>query len=147
MASKNARQLRKKPTEAELRLWSAIRRRQLDGLRFRRQVPLGSFIVDFACYDARLVIELDGGQHAEQQQADAARTAWLESRGFQVLRFWNNEVFENLDGVLTVIRDAAITEPSKKSPSPSMGEGWDGGGTFLRRPPSLTLPRKGGGDS
>lgn len=129
MASKNARQLRKKPTDAELRLWSAIRRRQLDGLRFRRQVPLGAFIVDFACYDARLVIELDGGQHVESGDDDAARTQWLESRGFQVLRFWNDEVFKNLDGVLTVIRDAAVTEPSEKSPSPLMEEGWGGGGT------------------
>ena len=107
MASKNARQLRSNATDAELRLWSALRRRQVDGLRFRRQVPLGRFIADFACYDARLVVELDGGQHVESGDDDAARTQWLESRGFRVLRFWNQEIFENLDGVLAVIRQAA----------------------------------------
>jgi very-short-patch-repair endonuclease len=114
MASKNAKQLRSKATEAELRLWSVIRRRQLDGLRFRRQVPLGPFIVDFACYDARLVVELDGGQHGETTEADAARTQWLEGRGFRVVRFWNPEIFENLDGVLTVIRNATMTDPSEE---------------------------------
>jgi very-short-patch-repair endonuclease len=107
MASKNARQLRSNATDAELCLWSALRRRQVDGLRFRRQVPLGRFIADFACYDARLVVELDGGQHVENGDDDAARTQWLKSRGFRVLRFWNQEIFENLDGVLAVIRQAA----------------------------------------
>ena len=110
MASQNARRLRSNPTEAELRLWSRLRRRQLDGLRFRRQVPLGRFIVDFSCYDERLVIELDGGQHLESREEDAARTQWLESRGFRVLRFWNDEVFKNMDGVLETIRAAAGSE-------------------------------------
>jgi very-short-patch-repair endonuclease len=110
MASQNARRLRSNPTEAELRLWSRLRRRQLDGLRFRRQVPLGRFIVDFSCYDERLVIELDGGQHLENHEEDAARTQWLESRGFRVLRFWNDEVFKNMDGVLETIRAAAGSE-------------------------------------
>jgi ATP-dependent helicase HrpA/adenine-specific DNA-methyltransferase len=109
MASKNARQLRGHATEAELQLWSAIRRRQLDDLRFRRQVPLGRFVVDFACYDVRLVVELDGGQHSDSQGDDAARTQWLEGRGFRVLRFWNNEIFENLDGVLEMIRKTAAS--------------------------------------
>jgi very-short-patch-repair endonuclease len=109
MASKNARQLRGTATEAELRLWSAIRRRQLDGLRFRRQVPLGRFVVDFVCYDVRLVVELDGGQHSDSQDDDAARTQWLESRGFRVVRFWNHEVFENLNGVLDVIGETAAS--------------------------------------
>lgn len=111
MASQNARRLRSRPTEAEQRLWSALRRRQLDGLRFRRQVPLGRYIVDFSCYDERLVIELDGGQHGNCNEEDASRTRWLESRGFCVLRFWNNEVFENLDGVLETIR-SAVFRPS-----------------------------------
>lgn len=128
MASKNARQLRSNATEAELRLWSALRRHQLDGLRFRRQVPLGPFIVDFACYDARLVVELDGGQHAESGNGDAARTRWLDSRGFRVLRFWNNEVFENMEGVLTVIRNAAAIDSSAGSTSSLMGKGRGGGG-------------------
>ena len=107
MASKNACTLRRQMTDAERTLWTALRRRQIDGLRFRRQVPLGRFIVDFACYDARLVIELDGGQHADHAQEDAARTAWLETRGFRVLRFWNSEIGENLEAVLEAIREAA----------------------------------------
>jgi very-short-patch-repair endonuclease len=104
MALRQAQYLRRNPTEAEQKLWSALRRRQLDGLRFRRQVPLGRYIVDLACYEARLVIEVDGGQHRELQESDAVRTQWLEENGFCVLRFWNNEIFENLDTVLEAIR-------------------------------------------
>jgi len=115
MALQNARRLRSNPTEAEQHLWAALRRRQLDGLRFRRQVPLGRYIVDFSCYDARVVVELDGGQHAESREDDAARTQWLEDRGFRVLRFWNNEIFENLEGVLEVVRSAASTPPTEIS--------------------------------
>ena len=85
-------------SEAEQKLWARLRGRGLQGYKFRRQVPLGPFIVDFCCYDERLVIELDGGQ-----RRDPARTLWLESRGFRVLRFWNSEVLENMDGVLTRI--------------------------------------------
>ena len=103
----NARNLRRGQTEAEQKLWARLRGRGLDGYKFRRQVPLGRFIADFACYDARLVVELDGGQHVENGDDDAARTQWLKSRGFRVLRFWNQEIFENLDGVLAVIRQAA----------------------------------------
>ena len=99
-----ARGLRRNPTEAEQRLWSRLRRRQLDGVRFRRQVPLGRYIVDFACLSARLVIEIDGGQHAWKAEQDALRTSWLETNGFRVLRFWNNEVLGNIDGVLETIR-------------------------------------------
>jgi very-short-patch-repair endonuclease len=79
-----------------------LRRRQLDGLRFRRQVPLGRFIVDFSCYDERLVIELDGSPHADEERSakDQERTRWLESHDFTVLRFWNSEVLGNMDGVL-----------------------------------------------
>ncbi len=95
-----ARNLRHNQTTAEELLWARLRNRQLGGHKFRRQVPLGRFIVDLACYDSRLVVEVDGGQHAESEAEDAARTAWLESRGFRVLRFWNNEVQENLEGIL-----------------------------------------------
>ena len=112
-------------TEAEQRLWSALRRRQLDGLRFRRQVPLGGFIVDLACYDARLVIELDGGQHAESEAEDAARSQWLEERGFRVLRFWNNDIFENLEGVLEVIRKSIAPDPEMKNSLPLDGGGME----------------------
>ena len=95
-----ARALRRNQTTAEQRLWSRLRNRQLERHKFRRQVPLGRYIVDFSCYDSRLVIELDGGQHGERSVEDALRTQWLESRGFRVLRFWNNEVEENMDSVL-----------------------------------------------
>jgi very-short-patch-repair endonuclease len=98
-----ARKLRSNPTDAEMRLWSRLRRKQVDGHRFRRQVPLGSYVVDFACLEARLIVEVDGGQHGER---DAARTAWLEAQGFRVLRFWNNDVLENTDGVIEAIRGA-----------------------------------------
>ena len=93
-----ARDLRQQMTDAERFLWSRLRRRFL-GAKFRRQVPLGPFIVDFACMRRKLVIEVDGGQHLESS-ADAARDRWLAENGFRVLRFWNHEVLQNLDGVL-----------------------------------------------
>jgi very-short-patch-repair endonuclease len=95
--------LRKNRTEAELRLWQSLRRRQLNGSRFRQQVPLGRYVVDFLCVKSRLIIEIDGGQHAEDTESDEERTVWLASRGFRVIRFWNNDVLENIEGVLAVI--------------------------------------------
>ena len=89
------------------------------GLQFRRQLPLGRYIVDFACPAARLIVEVDGGQHAEAR--DAGRTAWLEGQGFRVLRFWNNEVLGNLDGVLTAIAKAVT--PPLPGPPPQGGRG------------------------
>jgi len=86
-------------TEAEKRLWVRIRDRQLEGFKFRRQHPVGRYVADFACIEAKLIVELDGGQHADNPK-DLERTVWLESQGWCVIRFWNNEVFENLDGVL-----------------------------------------------
>lgn len=80
-----------------------LRRRQVDGFRFRRQRPIGPYIVDFVCLSARLVIEVDGGQHADDVAWDTARTRWLESQGYRVIRFWNNEVLGNPDGVYEVI--------------------------------------------
>jgi very-short-patch-repair endonuclease len=106
MASSIARTLRRNPTDAERRLWSRLRKRQLEGSRFRRQAPLGSYVVDFACLAARLVIEVDGGQHSWRTERDTARTSWLEANGFRVLRFWNNEVLASTDGVLETIRRA-----------------------------------------
>lgn len=105
MSVRRARELRGSPTDAESKLWSRLRRRQLDGHRFRRQVPLGPYVIDFACFDVRLIVEVDGGQHAKETAIrDAARTAWLEGEGFRVLRFWNNEVLGNIDGVIETIR-------------------------------------------
>jgi very-short-patch-repair endonuclease len=109
MSIENARRLRKTLTEAEQKLWSALRQRQIGGYRFRRQVPIGDFVVDFACLSECLIIEIDGGQHAENREQDDARTAWLGSRGYRVIRFWNNEVLGNLDGVVRVILSALQT--------------------------------------
>ena len=104
MASPVARKLRKSPTAAERKLWAKLRDKQLDGFRFRRQVPMGGFVVDFFCPAAKLIVELDGGQHARQVSADDARTAWLRGRGHRVVRYWNNDVIENLEGVLEALR-------------------------------------------
>jgi len=98
-----ARALRKSQTDAEAILWSRLRNRQVAGRKFRRQVPLLGYIADFASLDSKLIIELDGGQHAEQVEADERRTRELEAVGFIVLRFWNADVFSNLDGVLETI--------------------------------------------
>jgi len=106
MANRRARQLRSALTDAERKLWLHLRRRRIDGHRFRRQAPFGPYIVDFACLSARLIVEVDGGQHTDQSASDARRTAWLESQGFRVMRFWNNEVLGDIDGVLGVIADA-----------------------------------------
>jgi len=90
-------------TDAEKRLWGSLRASQLDNCKFVRQFPIGPFIVDFACRGAKLVIELDGGQHAESG-GDAERTRMIETFGYHVIRFWNHEVLTNLDGVLETIR-------------------------------------------
>ena len=97
-------------------LWRSLKARQLDGIKFRRQQPIGKFIVDFVCFEKRIVIELDGGQHAVTKSKDNDRDRWLADKGFIVMRFWNNDVFENLDGVLAVIRQKCL---SKTSPSPA----------------------------
>ena len=103
-----ARALRRAPTEAERALWKHIRLRQLEGHKFRRQQPIGSFIVDFVCFERRLVVELDGGQHATQVALDAGRTAWLEAQGFRVMRFWNHEVLRDTEAVKETIRRALL---------------------------------------
>jgi len=101
-----ARRLRGDMTEAEKRLWYLLRGHRFGGVKFKRQVPVGPYIVDFASISQRLIIELDGGQHDSQREHDARRTAWLEADGYRVIRFWNNEVFENLDFVLQTISGA-----------------------------------------
>ena len=95
-----AKELRKNQTDAEKVLWNKLRNRQINGYKFRRQVPVGAYIVDFMCVSVKLIIELDGGQHAEQQDYDQKRSAYLETKSFQVIRFWNNEILTNIDGVL-----------------------------------------------
>lgn len=91
-------------TDAERRLRAALRQNQVDGARFRRQAPIGRYVADFVCLEHRLIVELDGGQHADPAEQDRQRTEWLESQGFHVLRFWNNEVLENLEGVVFAIQ-------------------------------------------
>ena len=98
-----AKQLRKKSTNAEDLIWSQLRARQLHGIKFRRQQPIGKYIVDFASFEKRIVIELDGGHHRKNKENDIERDRFLTGNGFTVLRFWNNDVFENLDGVLEAI--------------------------------------------
>lgn len=118
----NARTLRSNMTLAERKLWNALRSRQLEGNRFRRQHPIGPYIADFACIDQSVVIELDGGQHQDQVAYDERRTAFLRMHGWKVLRFWNNDVLHNLDGVLTKIVEVLNAIPPSQ-PSPCEGEG------------------------
>jgi very-short-patch-repair endonuclease len=122
---RRAKSLRRELTQAERKLWSVLRNRQLSGAKFRRQQPIGPFIADFVCHDRRLIIEADGGQHADSI-ADKRRTSFLESKGYRVLRFWNNDILNNLDGVAQVIASALSTphpaQAAPESPSPSRGE-------------------------
>jgi len=111
MASETARRLRAEMTDAERKLWSLLRRKQLQGFRFRRQIPIGPYIADFACMAQHLIVELDGGQHAERVHYDEGRTTWLAGVGYRVLRFWNGEVFTNTDGVVETIRLALLDPP------------------------------------
>ena len=111
-----ARRLRRHQTDVERILWLRLRDRRLGGWKFKRQAPVGRYIVDFACADARVIVELDGGQHATST-TDAARTQVLEAFGYLVLRFWNNEVLENLDGVLETIF-AALNKHAPEPPHP-----------------------------
>jgi very-short-patch-repair endonuclease len=92
-------------TDAERRLWQSLRNRRLNGAKFRRQMAIGPFFVDFACVASRLAIEIDGGQHAERVAQDERRTAYITAQGYRVLRFWNNEVLRNTEGVLAAIAD------------------------------------------
>jgi len=101
--TERARQLRKNHTDAEQFVWAKLRSRRLGGYKFRRQMPIGPYIVDFVCLEARLILELDGGQHTEQKDYDTARTQWFQSQGFEVLRFWNHEVLEDWESVEEVI--------------------------------------------
>jgi len=108
-----ARRLRANETNPEMQLWRLLRRLPTFGTHFRRQVPIGPYVADFACLAARLVIELDGAQHANTENAlrDSVRTGWLEGEGYKVLRFWNSEIAENRAGVLAVIYEALYGSP------------------------------------
>jgi len=147
-----AKQLRSNSTDVERVLWRLLRAHRLADFKFRRQVPIGPYIADFVCFEHRLVVELDGGQHADALEQDAGRDAWLGDQGFRVLRFWNNEVLDNLDGVLTKILEELSPSPQPLShegrgaviqqapaitalaPSPLMGEGWGEGADKQKDP-------------
>ena len=112
-----ARSLRKSFTDAELRLWQLLRSRNLKKFKFRRQHPIGSYTVDFVCLERRLVIEVDGGQHQQQTRYDSKRTAGLESAGYRVLRFWDNDVLMRTDDVMQAI-DLALHGSPHPNPLP-----------------------------
>lgn len=104
MNPERIKNLRKNLTYAERLLWRQLRAKNFQGLKFRRQEPIGDYIVDFVCFEKNLILEIDGGQHAENKQKDIERDKWFESQGFRTLRFWNNEVITNLAGVIEKIR-------------------------------------------
>jgi|SRR5581483_5110334 len=117
-----ARTLRRNQTDAEKRLWRCLRAREFQGVKFRRQQPLGPYVADFCSFDEKVVVELDGGQHALKREKDAKRTEYLKQSGFKVIRVWDNEVLANLEGVLEHIRQSLDKHPSPR-PSPARGEG------------------------
>jgi very-short-patch-repair endonuclease len=119
----NARLLRANSTDAERRLWYYLRHRRLSGYRFLRQVPIGRFVVDFVCIRARLIVEIDGGEHAESVIEDLERTLHLARAGFRVIRFWNDEALQRTEAVLESILEALIQACPHPDPLPQAGEG------------------------
>jgi len=123
-AHHRARALRRHLTDAERRVWWIVRAKQIDGHRFRRQVPIGPYIADFACHEARLIIEIDGGHHDPASPQEIERRRFPEGQGYRLLRFWNNDVLQNLEGVWTMISAAlAASSPASPPPRPSPIEG------------------------
>ena len=127
-----AKRMRSAPTDAEACLWLHLRAGRFRGFKFKRQQPIGTYIVDFVCFDRRLVIEVDGGQHIAHAVRDAARTAWLESRGFIVVRFWNDAVLKEANDVLEEILMRLEAQSRRATPLPAL---------------RATLSRKGRGRS
>ncbi len=119
-ATPRSRRLRRDATDAERRLWNCLRDRRLGGFKFVRQEPIGPYVADFCCRETRLVVEIDGGQHADSKR-DRTRDAWLLGRGYRVMRFWNNDVLENSDGVLEAMLELLRTAPHP-DPLPVNGE-------------------------
>ena len=104
-----SKKLRRNSTEAEKRLWGRLRSKQMCGLKFRRQQQIGNYIADFVCFEKGVIVELDGGQHATDLEHDKQREDWLKAEGFIVVRFWNTDVFENIEGVWDAIRNRLLT--------------------------------------
>jgi very-short-patch-repair endonuclease len=125
MTRQRARALRKRMTDAERLLWRHLRNRELGGWKFRRQYPVGPFIVDFICLEKNVVIEVDGGQHADKEELDSQRSAYLNKMGYKVFRFWDNEVLQEtqavLTGILAILAKSYQNSPSPQ-PSPPSGE-------------------------
>jgi very-short-patch-repair endonuclease len=117
MTRQFAKTLRKQMTDAERLLWRHLRNRGLGGWKFRRQYPVGPFIVDFICLEKNVAIEVDGGQHAENEEQDIQRSAYLNKMGYRVLRFWNNQVLQETEAVLEAIF-AILADNKQNSPSP-----------------------------
>ena len=121
-----ARGLRRRQTDAERRVWARLRHRRLQGAKFARQVPIRAYAADFCCRELKVIVELDGGQHAVQARSDTERTVFLEALGYRVLRIWNNDALANTDGVLQRIAQALVARPSPRpSPQRGEGEGWE----------------------
>lgn len=120
-----AKKLRKNITDAEQLLWQCLRDRRLGGYKFRRQHPIGAVIVDFVCLEKKLIIEVDGGQHGKQLEADAKRSDYLREKGYRVLRFWNNGVLQETESVLSVVHSCLIEHmpPHPALLPPMRGEG------------------------
>ncbi len=112
--TERAKDLRKSSTDAERFLWKLLRTKQVEGLKFRRQQPIGKYIADFVCFEKSLIIEVDGGQHSTDKDAD--RDSWLISQGFKVLRFWNHDVLLNIEGVVEMIRESCLPHPPLPPP-------------------------------
>ena len=108
MLTTTAKKLRKNQTRVEAILWNRLRAKQVEGIKFRRQQPIENFIVDFVSFEKRIIIEVDGGQHAEKKQTDLKRDQFLIDNGFKVLRLWNNDVLENINGVMEIIRKECL---------------------------------------
>ena len=141
LITKRARNLQNNPTEAEKKLWNRLKNNQL-GVKFRRQYPIKNYIVDFACKETGTIIEIDGGQHNVQKDYDEKRTQILNKNGFTVLRFWNNEIFENIEGVMATIANN-ISPPASATaePSPPLAGGIEGGSDNKSAPKTSSLDK------
>jgi len=145
-----ARKLRREQTPAEAKLWSVLRNRQLEGLKFRRQHPIGAYVADFCCEEIGLIVELDGGQHSDRELQDRLRTIVLEDMKYTLLRFWNVDITAALDGVIDQILDTARSARATLPPSPLREGGahapaWEDEGTGSPHPSAFggrPLPRE-----
>jgi very-short-patch-repair endonuclease len=141
-AAARVRNLRQNMTEAETRVWRVLRAHRIDGRKFRRQVPIGRYIADFVCHEARLVVEIDGGQHDLSSPRESERSGFLQSQGYRILRFWNNEVLANPEGVYEMIVNELAASPP---PRPSPVKGRVSVTELAASPPPRPSPIKGEG--